>query len=62
MLNPKDVLTDDGVLEFSNHLFNVDKAVFFLTNHSDDLQMAEEDVDLLYAAQDLVNNYRRQLL
>jgi len=51
MYNPKDVLTERGVIELGVHLYNMNNAIFFLLNHADDLGIGaldEKQLDILH--------------
>jgi len=61
MRNPKEVFTEKGFRELEWHLYNLEKAIFFLTNNADDLHIGcydEEQIDLLYKLENMLEIYR----
>lgn len=55
MLNPKDVLTVQGQIAYAGYVFNLGEAIFFITNHADDLEIDEDVLDKFYAVQKLLD-------
>jgi hypothetical protein len=46
MYKPRDILTEEGWLDYLMHLRNMEKAVDFILNHADDLHLgANRGVD-----------------
>ena len=43
MYNPKDILTEDGYEEYRMHLKNIERGLFFIQNHADDLHIGCTD-------------------
>jgi hypothetical protein len=43
MYDPKDILTEDGYEDYKMHLRNIEKGLFFLENHVDDLHIGALD-------------------
>lgn len=61
MYNPKIILTEDGIRDLEHHLYNIEKAIFFLTNNADDLHIGlsdEKQLDILYDLEDMLETYR----
>ena len=59
MYNPEDILTKWGLEEHRGHLFNLKKALFYLTNNADDLHigaLTDDHLDVIYAMQHLVES------
>jgi len=62
MFDPKDIMTEVGMREWDVHLFNMEKALFYLTEHADDLHIGCHDdrqIALLYELQDMLDVYRK---
>jgi hypothetical protein len=45
MVDPKEVLTKDGYQAWQGHLFNFERALFFITNHVSDLEIGATSED-----------------
>jgi len=61
MRNPKDIFTENGIRDLEHHLYNLEKAIFFLTNNADDLHIGccdERQIDLLYELENMLEIYR----
>ena len=61
MYDPKEIFTEDGLQELENHLYNMKKAIFFLTNNADDLHIGctdDKQLDVLYAVEDMLDTYK----
>lgn len=39
MYKPENILTKSGFEEYKAHLFNIEKGLFFILNHADDLHI-----------------------
>ena len=62
MYDPKDVFTEDGVRDLEHHLYNMEKAIFFLTNNADDLHIGcydDRQIELLYELENMLEIYRK---
>lgn len=61
MYNPKEIFTEDGIRDLEHHLYNIEKAIFFLTNNADDLHIGmvdDKQLDILYDLEDMLETYR----
>ena len=50
----EDVLTKDGFRKFMAHLFNIEEGLFYITNHADDLEIYDEELELLYKTSEYI--------
>jgi len=59
MYNPKDILTEDGLEEHMVHIFNLKRAIFWLTNNADDLHidaLHEDHLSTIYEMERLLQS------
>ncbi len=47
MLDPTEVLTKQGCVAYTAHLFNLNAALIFLMTHSNDLELDETILEIL---------------
>ncbi len=58
MYNPGDIFTQDGLEQHKVHIFNLKRAIFWLTNNADDLHIGALDdnpLDTIYAMERLLD-------
>lgn len=61
MYDPKEVFTEDGLRDLEHHLYNMEKAILFLTNNADDLHIGCSDdtqLDVLYNLEKMLETYK----
>ncbi len=61
MYDPKEVFTKEGLREHENHLYNLEKALSFLSNNADDLgigSLDDEQLQVLYNMQNMLEVYK----
>ena len=59
MLDPKTVMTEDGMEHIRGHVFNMKEALFYILNHADDLRIGSKDsklLETLYEMQEVVES------
>lgn len=61
MYDPKEILTDDGMVKLGGHLYNMRTAIVWLKNHADDLGIGHNDERqsaLLYEMDEMLQIYK----
>lgn len=54
MRDPKEVYTESGYRDHIRRLENIEEQLFFILNDADDLHINDEDLEVLYAFQRLI--------
>lgn len=56
MLDPREVLTEDGMRKLQAYLTMMDEGTFYLINHADDLRIPENILETLYKMREILES------